>query len=91
MKIEEQLIFWMFVTIPMIIIYFVAASFLISFKNNLEKDNLFRKILLYLSIIPIVNLITMMLLILGVVFKYFIRELIDIVREIKNEFKNEKN
>ena len=91
MKIGEQLIFWMFVTIPMIIIYFVAASFLISFKNNLEKDNLFRKILLYLSIIPIVNLITMMLLILGVVFKYFIREVIDIVREIKNEFKNEKN
>ena len=79
----------MFVTIPMIIIYFVAASFLISFKNNLEKDSSFRKILLYLSIIPVVNFITMMLLILGVVFEYFIREVIDIVKEIKEGFEKQ--
>lgn len=89
MKIGEQIIFWMFVTIPMIIIYFVAASFLISFKNNLEKDSSFRKILLYLSIIPVVNFITMMLLILGVVFEYFIREVIDIVKEIKEGFEEQ--
>ena len=73
----------------MIIIYFVAASFLISFKNNLEKDSSFRKILLYLSIIPVVNFITMMLLILGVVFEYFIREVIDIVKEIKEGFEKQ--
>ena len=87
----EQLIFWIFVTIQLIIIYFVAATFLIFFKDNSEKDWLPRKILLYLSIIPIVNFIAMMLLILGVVLEYSIRELIGIVKEIKNEFKNEKN
>ena len=82
----EHIVFWIFITIQLIVIYFVAATFLIFFKNNSEKDWLSRKILLYLSIIPIVNFITMMLLLLGVVFEYFLRELINIVKEIKEEF-----
>ena len=85
----EHIVFWIFVTIQLIIIYFVAATFLIFFKNNSEKDWLPRKILLYLSIIPIVNFIAMMLLLLGVVLEYSIRELINIVKEIKEEFKKQ--
>ena len=91
MKIEEQIIFWIFVSIVMIINYFIATSLIINFKNNLEKDSPYRKILLYLSIIPIVNFVVMLLLLLGIVFEYLIRELIDAIKEIKEGFKNEKD
>lgn len=91
MKIEEQIIFWTFVSIVMIINYFIATSLIMNFKNNLEKDNPYRKILLYLSIIPIVNFVVMLLLLLGIVFEYLIGELIDAIKEIKEGFKNEKN
>lgn len=91
MKIEEQIIFWTFVSIVMIINYFIAASLIMNLKNNLEKDSPYRKILLYLSIIPIVNFVVMLLLLLGIVFEYLIGELIDAINEIKEGFKNEKN
>ena len=91
MKIEEQIIFWTFVSIVMIINYFIATSLIMNFKNNLEKDSPYRKILLYLSIIPIVNFVVMLLLLLGIVFEYLIGELIDAIKEIKEGFKNEKN
>lgn len=91
MKIEEQIIFWTFVSIVMIINYFIAASLIMNLKNNLEKDSPYRKILLYLSIIPIVNFVVMLLLLLGIVFEYLIGELIDAIKEIKEGFKNEKN
>jgi hypothetical protein len=91
MKIEEQIIFWTFVSIVMIINYLIAASLIMNFKNNLEKDSPYRKILLYLSIIPIVNFVVMLLLLLGIVFEYLIGELIDAIKEIKEGFKNEKN
>jgi hypothetical protein len=91
MKIEEQIIFWTFVSIIMIINYLIAASLIMNFKNNLEKDSPYRKILLYLSIIPIVNFVVMLLLLLGIVFEYLIGELIDAIKEIKEGFKNEKN
>lgn len=91
MKIEEQIIFWTFVSIVMIINYLIATSLIMNFKNNLEKDNPYRKILLYLSIIPIVNFVVMLLLLLGIVFEYLIVELIDAIKEIKEGFKNEKN
>jgi hypothetical protein len=91
MKIEEQIIFWTFVSIVMIINYLIATSLIMNFKNNLEKDNPYRKILLYLSIIPIVNFVVMLLLLLGIVFEYLIGELIDAIKEIKEGFKNEKN
>nr|DAN43888.1 MAG TPA: hypothetical protein [Caudoviricetes sp.] len=91
MKIEEQIIFWTFVSIVMIINYLIATSLIMNFKNNLEKDSPYRKILLYLSIIPIVNFVVMLLLLLGIVFEYLIGELIDAIKEIKEGFKNEKN
>ena len=91
MKIEEQIIFWTFVSIVMIINYLIATSLIMNFKNNLEKDSPYRKILLYLSIIPIVNFVVMLLLLLGIVFEYLIVELIDAIKEIKEGFKNEKN
>ena len=91
MKIEEQIIFWTFVSIVMIINYLIATSLIMNFKNNLEKDSPYRKILLYLSIIPIVNFVVMLLLLLGIVFEYLIGELIDSIKEIKEGFKNEKN
>lgn len=91
MKIEEQIIFWTFVSIVMIINYLIAASLIMNFKNNLEKDSPYRKILLYLSIIPIVNFVVMLLLLLGIVFEYLIGELIAAIKEIKEGFKNEKN
>lgn len=91
MKIEEQIIFWTFVSIVMIINYLIAASLIMNLKNNLEKDSPCRKILLYLSITPIVNFVVMLLLLLGIVFEYLIVELIDAIKEIKEGFKNEKN
>ena len=91
MKIEEQIIFWTFVSIVMIINYLIATSLIMNFKNNLEKDSPYRKILLYLSIIPIVNFVVMLLLLLGIVFEYLKGELIDAIKEIKEGFKNEKN
>lgn len=89
MKPVEHVIFWIFVTIPLIIIYFVAASFLISFKNNLKKDWLFRKIVVYLSIIPVINFITMFIILLGILFLSLIGEANDIIKEIKEEFKKQ--
>ena len=91
MKIEEQIIFWTFVSIVMIINYLIAASLIMNLKNNLEKDSPYRKILLYLSIIPIVNFVVILLLLLGIVFEYLIGELIAVIKEIKKGFKNEKN
>ena len=91
MKIEEQIIFWTFVSIVMIINYLIAASLIMNLKNNLEKDSPYRKILLYLSIIPIVNFVVILLLLLGIVFEYLIGELIAVIKEIKEGFKNEKN
>ncbi len=87
---EIMITFLLVITVVMMIItYPTISTIVLDCAKDFEKSCRIRKFLVILSIIPVVNFITMMLLILGVVFEYFIREVIDIVKEIKEGFEEQ--
>ena len=87
---EIMITFLLVITVVMMIITYPTISMIVlDCAKDFEKSCRIRKFLVILSIIPVVNFITMMLLILGVVFEYFIREVIDIVKEIKEGFEEQ--
>ena len=94
---SEEIIFYtlLVLTVIMMVITFPTISMIvIDCAKYFEKSCKIRKLLVILSIIPIINILVLFIIAIKMVFSSVRKELFDdldrVIDNVKNEFKNEK-
>lgn len=90
---EIMITFLLVITLVMMIITYPTISMIvIDYAKDLEKSCRFRKLLIILSIIPIVNVLVLFVISIKMVFTDVREELFDdfddVINKVKNEFKD---
>lgn len=75
--------------ITSLITYPFASILIRDFAKNFKKSCVVRKLLVILSIIPVINIIILFGMILKIIFEVGRDLLRDLIKDLKNEFRDE--